>query len=397
MKNKNVVGHCLGGGPVIRGLVAAAALLFSVNVSATLVIDNFKDGTKVSANDGESLCAEANSILEPASAIIGTERDMSITSVIGSVTMDSFFVGLLTIEQETDANIVLQWDGVDNDGSNTGPCVLNPTGLGGEDLTQGGFASKLGLLVSSTSPADTQIDIRIYTDATHWSSYLLDVNTPDITSHVIEHNDFTPAGTSGGVDFANVGAIEMRIMTPAGWVTIYIDLIITDNDSTTFNCKSVTEIPKKECKALIALYDSTDGENWLDNEGWKMTNTPCSWYGVTCQDGHVTGLSLKDNKLKGSISKKFFKLKNLESIVLSDNDLNGTSLNNFKKLKKLKTMLVSNCKLSGKIPNSLMKLNKLNVLDLKDNCLKTEVSKKLKKWLDNLNPGWDESQTACLY
>jgi parallel beta-helix repeat protein len=174
-------------------------------------------------------------------------------------------------------------------------------------------------------------------------------------------------------------------------------LTITDNDSTTFNCKSVTEIPKKECKALIALYDSTDGENWLDNEGWKMTNTPCSWNGVSCQDGHVTGLSLGNNNLKGSISKKFFKLKNLESLVLSDNDLNGTSFNNLNKLNNLETLLVNNCQLSGKIPASLMKLKKLNELDLKDNCFSTKVSKKLKKWLDNLNPGWDESQTACLY
>jgi hypothetical protein len=83
-------------------------------------------------------------------------------------------------------------------------------------------------MVSSTSPADTQIDFRIYTDATHWSRYLLDVNTPDITSHVIEHNDFTPAGTDGGVDFANVGAIEMVVMVPKGRVSISFDLVETE-------------------------------------------------------------------------------------------------------------------------------------------------------------------------
>jgi Leucine-rich repeat (LRR) protein len=172
-------------------------------------------------------------------------------------------------------------------------------------------------------------------------------------------------------------------------------LTITDNDSTTFNCKSVTEIPKKECKALIALYNSTDGENWIDNTGWNVTNTPCSWYGVTCQGGHVTSLSLGDNNLKGSISAKLFKLKKLESLVLSDNDLNGTSLKKFNKLNKLETLSLNNCKLSGKLPNSLMKLNKLYELDLNDNCFLTKVSKKLKAWLDGLNPGWDETQTAC--
>jgi hypothetical protein len=172
-------------------------------------------------------------------------------------------------------------------------------------------------------------------------------------------------------------------------------LVIPAVSQTAFSCKQVTEIPKKECQALIALYNSTDGENWIDNTGWNVTNTPCSWYGVTCQGGHVTSLSLGDNNLKGSISAKLFKLKKLESLVLSDNDLNGTSLKKFNKLNKLETLSLNNCKLSGKLPNSLMKLNKLYELDLNDNCFLTKVSKKLKAWLDGLNPGWDETQTAC--
>jgi subtilisin family serine protease len=171
---------------------------------------------------------------------------------------------------------------------------------------------------------------------------------------------------------------------------------ITDNDSI-FDCKQVTEISKKECDALVAFYESTDGENWVDNTGWKVTNTPCSWNGVSCQSQHVTGLSLGNNNIKGTISPKFFKLKTLESLVLSDNDLNGTSFNNLNKLNNLETLWLNNCKLSGKFPNSLMKLKKLEELDLHDNCLKTKVPKKLKKWLDERNPGWDETQTACLY
>jgi len=148
------------------------------------------------------------------------------------------------------------------------------------------------------------------------------------------------------------------------------EVTITDNDSA-FSCNKVTGISKNECKALVALYDTTYGDNWRLNRGWKMTNTPCNWYGVTCQKKHVTGLALGNNNLKGSISKKL------------------------SKLKKLKILLLNNNKLSGNIPNSLMKLKKLSDLDLKDNCLKTKVSKKLKKWLDELNSGWDETQTNC--
>jgi subtilisin family serine protease len=164
-----------------------------------------------------------------------------------------------------------------------------------------------------------------------------------------------------------------------------------------FNCKNVTDISKKECQALVALYDSTDGANWEDNTGWKVTNTPCNWYGVTCKNGSVEKLELSSNNLKDSISKKFFKLKKLEILDLSYNEIDASILKNVKKLKNLETLWLNNCKLSGKIPNSLMKLKKLTDLDLYDNCLISRVSNKLGKWLDKLNPGWDEAQTNCLY
>ena len=226
MKNDIVVGHCLGA--VVRGLVAAAVLLFSVNVSASIVIDNFKDGTRVEAND-QSLCAEADQSQEPTSQILGGERDMSISNAQGRVRTDSFFVGQLIIEQESQAGeIILQWDGADADGSDTSPCVLDPTGLGGVDLTQGGTVRKLRIMVSSTDPNDTQIEIYIYTDATHWSSYLLTVTTDQISSHLIDYSQFTAgAGAVGPADFENAGAIEMKIMARTGRVSISFDLVET--------------------------------------------------------------------------------------------------------------------------------------------------------------------------
>jgi Leucine-rich repeat (LRR) protein len=143
------------------------------------------------------------------------------------------------------------------------------------------------------------------------------------------------------------------------------------DDDKSFNCKKVIGIPKKECQALIALYDSTDGDNWTDNTGWKETKKPCKWYGVDCQNKNITGIDLKSNNLEGTITKKLTKLKKLEALLLNDN------------------------KLTGEIPKSLTRLKKMKSLDLSDNCLDTNVSKKLKKWLDKHNPGWNETQTNC--
>gem|GEM_PF-4590632 len=50
----------------------------------------------------------------------------------------------------------------------------------------------------------------------------------------------------------------------------------------------MTEIPTAECNALTALYISTNGTNWITKTNWLETNTPCSWYGMTCSAGHGT-------------------------------------------------------------------------------------------------------------
>ncbi|MEM7538398.1 MAG: leucine-rich repeat domain-containing protein [Chloroflexota bacterium] len=56
----------------------------------------------------------------------------------------------------------------------------------------------------------------------------------------------------------------------------------TNESSMPFDCASVRSIPVHECKALVALYTSTNGDQWRHNDGWLETSTPCDWYGVTC-------------------------------------------------------------------------------------------------------------------
>ncbi|HXQ33276.1 MAG TPA: hypothetical protein VN843_04565, partial [Anaerolineales bacterium] len=62
-------------------------------------------------------------------------------------------------------------------------------------------------------------------------------------------------------------------------------------------CAAQGEIPATECLALVALYNSANGASWADSSGWLETDTPCSWFGVTCGDGHVIQLILEGNNL----------------------------------------------------------------------------------------------------
>ncbi|MCP4127384.1 MAG: hypothetical protein GY753_10015, partial [Gammaproteobacteria bacterium] len=99
-------------------------------------------------------------------------------------------------------------------------------------------------------------------------------------------------------------------------------LVLTADPTDPTLCTAQTEIPQAECEELVALYDATDGFNWKNNSGWKQTNTPCSWYGVSCSGGYVSGLNLDNNQLSGSIP-DFANLPKLQYLYLESNQLSG--------------------------------------------------------------------------
>ena len=56
-----------------------------------------------------------------------------------------------------------------------------------------------------------------------------------------------------------------------------------------------------EYNALVALYNSTGGPSWSNRTGWLVTETPCTWYGITCASNHVTGIVLNTNNLDSTL------------------------------------------------------------------------------------------------
>ena len=99
---------------------------------------------------------------------------------------------------------------------------------------------------------------------------------------------------------------------------IYTHIALAD-----FQCDTVTEIPAAECQALVSLYNNTGGTAWNDSSDWLISNTPCSWYGITCENGHVTRLSIYGNNLVGSLPADLSSLTNLQTLWLSSNQLSG--------------------------------------------------------------------------
>ena len=134
-------------------------------------------------------------------------------------------------------------------------------------------------------------------------------------------------------------------------------------------CNAVTEISTIECESLLELYHSTNGAEWNDNEGWNVTNTPCSWYGVTCEKGGVTDIRLGNyNNLKGTLP-NFKGLPNLQTLSLSNNhnQLTG-AIPDFSALPNLQELSLGGNQLTGAIPD-FSALPKLERLDLYNNQL----------------------------
>ena len=144
-------------------------------------------------------------------------------------------------------------------------------------------------------------------------------------------------------------------------------------------CDSVTEIPKLECEALAALYNGNNGRMWPGEPGWLTTCTPCStpWYGVKCNDGHVTELALVYNGLFYALPSQLGNLTNLQKLDLSVNNLSGSIPPELGNLSNLTTLDLSYNKLTGSIPTTLGNLGKLQELDLESNGLSGSIPPEL--------------------
>ncbi len=124
--------------------------------------------------------------------------------------------------------------------------------------------------------------------------------------------------------------------------------------------------------ALIALYNSTDGANWINK--WDLTQPVSTWYGVTLdQNGRVTSLDLDNNNLSGIIPIEICSLNNLQRLNLSYNQLSGCIPSEIGDLKKLQILHLQNNQLSGTIPQEIGNLTNLKTLDLSSNQLRDTI------------------------
>ncbi len=140
--------------------------------------------------------------------------------------------------------------------------------------------------------------------------------------------------------------------------------------------------------ALVALYNTTDGPNWVDNTNW-MTDAPLEeWSGVsTSAAGRVWSIELQGNRLSGRIPAELGALSHLMGLSLYNNDLSGPIPPELGGLSNLEWLSLSHNDLSGPIPPELGGLSRLLYLTIYANDLSGPIPPELGA-LSNLRTLW---------
>ncbi len=131
---------------------------------------------------------------------------------------------------------------------------------------------------------------------------------------------------------------------------------------------------------LVALYQATSGDSWLQSDNW-LTDAPIdSWYGVVADNNdRVIELDLSENGLSGSIPPELGNLINLKSLNLYNNRLSGSIPSELGNLINLETLDFYKNLLRGTIPPELGGLAELEWLELSDNWLRGMIPPELGK------------------
>ena len=197
-----------------------------------------------------------------------------------------------------------------------------------------------------------------------------------------------------------------HIVDSAGWSTQFIlfsgtagqtssgTLSYFDIAGESWDLSTTLSASHPDRAALVALYNATDGPNWVNNENW-LTDAPLrDWYGVaTDASGRVVRVDLAgrwDSEaqewipygLSGPIPPELGSLANLQDLYLNANELTGTIPAELGSLANLTRLDLFENQLSGPIPPELGDLANLRFLLLWSNDLSGPIPPELGRLAD---------------
>ena len=202
----------------------------------------------------------------------------------------------------------------------------------------------------------------------------------DGNGHVIEATEFD--WSSSDVSVVRVDASGLVTGVSKGWAMV--TAVVGDVHGT-----AEITVENRDRAALVALYNATDGPNWVNSENWLTDEPLGEWHGVdTDAFGRVVRINLSGqwdrearewvrHGLAGPIPPEIGSLSKLESLWLVANDLKGPIPPELDGLAKLAWLDLTGNDLSGPIPPELGKLHELRGLGLYQNQLSGSIPPEL--------------------
>ena len=202
----------------------------------------------------------------------------------------------------------------------------------------------------------------------------------DENGHAVEGAEFTWSSSDD-----EVAAVDgSGLVTAAGNGTA----TITATAGSASGSTTVTVVENPDRAALVALYEATEGPNWVNSENW-LTDAPLGdWYGVdTDGSGRVVALNLAGKTdrwpdvtphgLEGPIPPEIGSLASLRRLSLAYNHLTGPIPPEIGSLGHLQWLDLDDNALTGPIPPEIGSLGSLKGLDLDNNALSGPIPPEL--------------------
>jgi len=230
---------------LLFGSIVLALLLFGftnqglLQAMSLLPIDSFETNqAPVALTVGQDV-GSAGASTASGSGILGSERDLWLALADGKIDGTRLEArisgGVLSIASGlgVEGAVHLEWDGADADSQ-----TLDPTGLGGVDLTNAGQQDAFRLSLSfADKPVDFTLDVfsdeQNASHLTATSPGKIHATTVDL---VLPYTDFVPASGTGAT-FTNAGAVALVIAISGA-----PDMIIDSIDTTSLLTASKTAL-----------------------------------------------------------------------------------------------------------------------------------------------------------
>ena len=141
---------------------------------------------------------------------------------------------------------------------------------------------------------------------------------------------------------------------------------------------------QQDSLALVALYNSTNGPNWTNNDNW-LSGPLATWYGIELNDSNrVSVIDLRENNLQGVLPVELGGMNALLELRLSNNNLVEIIPQTWSANPNLWTLDLSHNQLGGQIPEDWSTFTGLSYLNLGYN----QLTDSLRSWYTNFTHIW---------